>query len=73
MKFKCTINGIYVISIIPTISDIVFVKFAFNAVCGADEFFVCDFTLINIAILNKTPATNTAPSHAVKIKKTKFT
>ena len=35
MMFKCTINGMYVISIIPAISDIVFVKFAFNAVCGA--------------------------------------
>ena len=58
---------------IPTISDIVFVKFALNAVCGADEFFVCDFTLINIAILNEIATRNTAPSHAVKIKKTKFT
>ena len=38
-----------------------------------DEFFVCDFTLINIAILNETQTINTAPSHAVKIKKTKFT
>ena len=71
--FKCTINGMYIINMIPTISDIVFVKFTFNAVCGADEFFVCDFTLTSIAILNETPPTNIAPSHAVKMKKTKFT
>ena len=37
---------------IATIRNIVFVKFTFNAVCAVDEFFVCDFTLINIAILN---------------------
>ena len=32
-------------------------------------FFVCDFTLISIAILNETPTTNIAPSHAAKMKK----
>ena len=57
---------------IPTISDIVFDKFAFHVVSRADEFFVRTFTLINIAILNKIPAMNTTTSHAVKIKKIKF-
>ena len=72
MMFTCAINGMYAISITVTIINIVFVKFVFNAVCLVVEFFVRNFTLINIAILNQTPSMIITPSHTVKTKKTKL-
>lgn len=72
MMFKCIVNGMKEMSMSDKISDIVFVKFEFNVLHCASEFFVLILTFISTTLLNNFTY-EYCSLNAVKAKSTKFT